>query len=207
MLIRVAQPTCFAPLVRLLHACICCPTCGWLLSRVAPIVSVRWLHNVDKLRRDTTSLPCSGCLYDCMVRLSADEINDDFKETDMAVVIGSNDCVNSAAEDDENSAIYGMPVLKVCFMLWRFLNRYCIGLSSPGLLSCRVVFASVPLGVDGWDRWGANQVLARLWFSGHREFPPRLCTRVLYVHVCICWRCVIGFPRVCRTFCHSERLM
>ena len=31
----------------------------------------------------------------------------------MAVVIGSNDCVNSAAEDDENSAIYGMPVLKV----------------------------------------------------------------------------------------------
>lgn len=28
-------------------------------------------------------------------------------------MIGSNDCVNSAAEDDENSAIYGMPVLKV----------------------------------------------------------------------------------------------
>lgn len=43
-----------------------------------------------------------------------DEINDDFKETDLAIVIGSNDCVNSAAEDDEDSAIYGMPVLKVC---------------------------------------------------------------------------------------------
>lgn len=45
---------------------------------------------------------------------SADEINDDFKQTDLSVVIGSNDCVNSAAEDDESSAIYGMPVLKVC---------------------------------------------------------------------------------------------
>lgn len=43
----------------------------------------------------------------------ADEINDDFKETDMAIVIGSNDCVNSAAEDDPDSVIYGMPVLKV----------------------------------------------------------------------------------------------
>ena len=43
----------------------------------------------------------------------ADEINDDFKETDLSIVIGSNDCVNSAAEDDESSAIYGMPVLKV----------------------------------------------------------------------------------------------
>lgn len=31
----------------------------------------------------------------------------------MAIVIGSNDCVNSAAEDDPDSAIYGMPVLKV----------------------------------------------------------------------------------------------
>lgn len=52
-----------------------------------------------------------------------DEINDDFKETDMAVVIGSNDCVNSAAEDDADSAIYGMPVLKV--LVVRLLGLPC----------------------------------------------------------------------------------
>lgn len=42
-----------------------------------------------------------------------DEINDDFGETDLTLVIGANDTVNSAAEDDPNSIIAGMPVLKV----------------------------------------------------------------------------------------------
>ena len=42
-----------------------------------------------------------------------EEINDDFGETDIALVIGANDTVNSAAEDDPNSEIAGMPVLRV----------------------------------------------------------------------------------------------
>jgi NAD/NADP transhydrogenase beta subunit len=42
-----------------------------------------------------------------------EEINDDFDKTDVVLVIGANDTVNSAAEEDPNSAIAGMPVLKV----------------------------------------------------------------------------------------------
>ena len=44
--------------------------------------------------------------------LEMDEINDDFPETDLVLVIGANDTVNSAAEDDPNSIIAGMPVLR-----------------------------------------------------------------------------------------------
>ena len=42
-----------------------------------------------------------------------EEINDDFGDTDVVLVIGANDTVNSAAEDDPNSQIAGMPVLRV----------------------------------------------------------------------------------------------
>ena len=45
--------------------------------------------------------------------MEMDEINDDFANTDLVLVIGANDTVNSAAEDDPNSIIAGMPVLKV----------------------------------------------------------------------------------------------
>lgn len=55
----------------------------------------------------------AGVPYD--VVLEMDEINDDFPETDLVLVIGANDTVNSAAEDDPNSIIAGMPVLRV----WR----------------------------------------------------------------------------------------
>jgi NAD(P) transhydrogenase subunit beta len=45
--------------------------------------------------------------------LGMDEINDDFSETDVVLVIGANDTVNPAANDDPNSPIAGMPVLEV----------------------------------------------------------------------------------------------
>jgi NAD(P) transhydrogenase subunit beta len=45
--------------------------------------------------------------------LGMDEINDDFPETDVVLVIGANDTVNPAAAEDPTSPIAGMPVLEV----------------------------------------------------------------------------------------------
>jgi NAD(P) transhydrogenase subunit beta len=49
--------------------------------------------------------------YDIVMEM--DELNDDFPDTDVSMVIGANDIVNPAAEDDPSSPIAGMPVLQV----------------------------------------------------------------------------------------------
>ena len=54
--------------------------------------------------------------YDIVLEM--DEINDDFPSTDVAIVIGSNDIVNPAAQEDPSSPIAGMPVLEV----WKAKN-------------------------------------------------------------------------------------
>ena len=57
----------------------------------------------------------AGVPYDVVMEM--DEINDDFSDTDLVLVIGANDTVNSAAEDDPNSIIAGMPVLRYFFLI------------------------------------------------------------------------------------------
>ena len=45
--------------------------------------------------------------------LDMDEINGDFPQTDVVLVLGANDVVNPAARHDTSSPIYGMPILEV----------------------------------------------------------------------------------------------
>ena len=49
--------------------------------------------------------------YDIVLEM--DEINEDFPDADMVIILGANDIVNPAAQEDPNSPIAGMPVLEV----------------------------------------------------------------------------------------------
>jgi NAD(P) transhydrogenase subunit beta len=68
--------------------------------------------------------------------LGMDEINEDFSKTDVVLVIGANDTVNPAANDDPNSPIAGMPVLEVwnakeVIVFKRSMNTGYAGVQNP----------------------------------------------------------------------------
>jgi NAD(P) transhydrogenase subunit beta len=72
--------------------------------------------------------------YDNLVEM--DEINPQFSETDVALVLGANDVVNPSARNDEGSPIYGMPILDVdraqhVFVIKRSMNPGFAGIQNP----------------------------------------------------------------------------
>jgi len=69
--------------------------------------------------------------YDIVLEM--EEINDDFPETDVVMVIGSNDIVNPAAQDDPNSPIAGMPVLEVWKAKQVFISKRGQGTGYSGI--------------------------------------------------------------------------
>eukprot|EP01080_Neovahlkampfia_damariscottae_P011368 gene11368-4536_t len=76
----------------------------------------------------------AGIPYDIVFEM--DEINEDFEKTDLVLVIGANDTVNSAAIEDPNSVIAGMPVLEVweakqCIVMKRTMGTGYANVDNP----------------------------------------------------------------------------
>jgi len=69
--------------------------------------------------------------YDIVMEM--DEINHDFADTDVAIVIGSNDIVNPAAQEDPNSPIAGMPVLECWHAKQVFVSKRGQGTGYSGI--------------------------------------------------------------------------
>jgi NAD(P) transhydrogenase subunit beta len=69
--------------------------------------------------------------YDIVLEM--DEINHDFPHTDVAIVIGANDIVNPAAEEDPTSPIAGMPVLQVWKSKLVIVNKRSRGAGYAGI--------------------------------------------------------------------------
>ena len=69
--------------------------------------------------------------YDKLVAM--EDINDDFPNTDVVIVIGANDVVNPAARHDQNSPIFGMPILNVDYAKTVVVNKRSLNVGYAGI--------------------------------------------------------------------------
>ncbi|MTC51434.1 Re/Si-specific NAD(P)(+) transhydrogenase subunit beta [Providencia alcalifaciens] len=91
--------------------------------------------------------------YDIVLEM--DEINDDFAETDTVLVIGANDTVNPAAQEDPHNPIAGMPVLEVwkannVIVFKRSMNTGYAGVQNPLFFkeNTQMLFGDAKASVD-----------------------------------------------------------
>ncbi|MCX7611795.1 MAG: NAD(P)(+) transhydrogenase (Re/Si-specific) subunit beta [Ignavibacterium sp.] len=69
--------------------------------------------------------------YDKLVAM--EDINDDFPNTDVVIIIGANDVVNPAARNNPNSPIYGMPILNVDYAKTVIINKRSLNVGYAGI--------------------------------------------------------------------------
>lgn len=65
--------------------------------------------------------------------LAMEDINDDFNNTDVVIVIGANDVVNPAARHDQSSPIFGMPILNVDYAKTVIINKRSMNAGYAGI--------------------------------------------------------------------------
>jgi NAD(P) transhydrogenase subunit beta len=92
--------------------------------------------------------------YDIVLEM--DEINEDFPSTDVVIVIGSNDIVNPAAQEDPGSPIAGMPVLEVWKAKQVFVSKRGQGTGYSGIENplfykdnTRMFYGDAKVAIDG----------------------------------------------------------
>lgn len=62
-----------------------------------------------------------------------EDINDDFSNTDVVIIVGANDVVNPAARHDQSSPIYGMPILNVDYAKTVIINKRSLNVGYAGI--------------------------------------------------------------------------
>ena len=128
---REVQPADVADMLKNAHSVIITPGYGMAVAQAQyPVAEITELLRKQGVNVRFGIHPVAGRLpghmnvllaeakvpYDIVLEM--DEINDDFPDTDVVLVIGANDTVNPAAQTDPNSPIAGMPVLEV----WKAAN-------------------------------------------------------------------------------------
>jgi NAD(P) transhydrogenase subunit beta len=98
----------------------------------------------------------AGVPYDSLYDM--DSINPEFRQSDVAIVIGANDVVNPAARTNKSSPIYGMPILNAdearhVFVLKRSMAAGFAGIENELFYrpNCTMVFGDAKKTVVGFN--------------------------------------------------------